>query len=1111
MEVKTIISDFKEIMEKYPKAMNEDQKGHPLANKMRNDFKYDLKSLVESISDSSFNFRISPGRMGRWANPPWAGIISSTLPDKFTDGLYVIYHFNYEKNIIDLSINQGLDNIKRSEAINIAKKLRKNADLIDGFSLEDDPDFRNSQTAVLYKKYDIDNIDSEIFFNDLKNLLKVYEKLLPYYNEILNTYNETVEDLSMDNKINYWLYAPGNRASKWDDYYEKGIMGMGSDNIGDLHQYESKERIVKKLQRVNHTRSKYPNDSLALWQFANEIKQGDIIFVKKGAHEIVGYGIVQSEYFYDTTLDDEIFCHMIRVDWKEKGNWKYNGTLATKTLTKITNSTDLLNTLCNYFETSPKTYEFTDTSNIEKDNKANYGGNMRDNDYGLLNVNERNIWKITPGSVEVRDDVWSECKEKGFISIGYSKNNIIDYSNYASVDELREVLLNINSDKTESSTAPQMIWNFVNEIKINDIVVANNGLNGKVYGIGVVESDYIAPDNLDIKIDSTMKHIRKIKWIISDEFNTEVTFDRKTITKLNDEKWNLIVKALLNLDNNLKIESLKCIFDEFVNTYYNTSQSEELRSKYSDCTEKFRSDFENIKISINDGYDETDHIFYNLIDPNDSLFKGFASDKKQMIKKSFNRSEDELSQIAAMYLNLIDNYNKSDEDLRHAIFKFDDNELTKSIKTAYVSASLYFLDNNRFYTINQKTINTIKFLSNYVDIHITFDNKLNTYIDNNLKYHDYVNEIAKYLPELNTFERFDHFCHWLCDKKLGYYGTSGKLPLCIKNFKEKKIAPEIYETKAFNINPINIQTSLTINEKVLYQTAAILNSPKNIIFEGVPGTGKTRLAMDICEYAKEENFCDDYLITTATSDWTTFDVIGGLMPDTNGNLNFEEGIFLKAIRENKLLIIDEINRADIDKAFGQLFTVLSGSPVKLNYKIDENNISIDHTDKLESYYDNSSKTYFIGKNFRILATMNNYDKDSLYELSYAFMRRFAFVELDIPNEEDFNNLIDMWNDELLVSLPSELIDDIKQLLGIRYYRKLGPAIFYDMINYMVNRLKLDSTDYLLEECILLYILPQFEGLSRNKLADIKNLLVNNNLVREEIVTEKFNELGGLNF
>ena len=94
MEVQTIISDFKEIMEKYPNAIYENQKGHPLATKMRNDFKDDLKSLVESITNSSYNFRVSPGRMGNWANPPWAGIISESLPNKFTDGLYVIYHFN---------------------------------------------------------------------------------------------------------------------------------------------------------------------------------------------------------------------------------------------------------------------------------------------------------------------------------------------------------------------------------------------------------------------------------------------------------------------------------------------------------------------------------------------------------------------------------------------------------------------------------------------------------------------------------------------------------------------------------------------------------------------------------------------------------------------------------------------------------------------------------------------------------------------------------------------------------------------------------------------------------------------------------------------------------
>ena len=50
----------------------------------------------------------------------------------------------------------------------------------------------------------------------------------------------------------------------------------------------------------------YKNDAHCLWQFANEIKIGDIIFAKKGVHKIIGKGIVTSDYIYDTSK--KIIC-----------------------------------------------------------------------------------------------------------------------------------------------------------------------------------------------------------------------------------------------------------------------------------------------------------------------------------------------------------------------------------------------------------------------------------------------------------------------------------------------------------------------------------------------------------------------------------------------------------------------------------------------------------------------------------------------------------------------------------------------------------------------------------------------------------------------------------
>jgi 5-methylcytosine-specific restriction endonuclease McrBC GTP-binding regulatory subunit McrB len=99
---------------------------------------------------------------------------------------------------------------------------------------------------------------------------------------------------------------------------------------------------------------------------------------------------------------------------------------------------------------------------------------------------------------------------------------------------------------------------------------------------------------------------------------------------------------------------------------------------------------------------------------------------------------------------------------------------------------------------------------------------------------------------------------------------------------------------------------------------------------------------------------------------------------------FEEGLFLQAIRENKWLIIDELNRADVDKAFGQLFTVLSGHDVITSFKVNKHNVAIElNRNNADSSYNHDSGKYSLGRDWRIIATMNTFDRSLLFQLSAA--------------------------------------------------------------------------------------------------------------------------------
>ena len=203
--------------------------------------------------------------------------------------------------------------------------------------------------------------------------------------------------------VRYWLYAPGRGACKWDEFYERGIMGLAWGEVGDLSSYATKQGLKQQMLQTYPENGTQKNDIHALWQFANEMKPGDVVFAKRGTTEIIGRGIVTGDYVYDA--DAEHYRNVRGVRWTHKGNWSLDEPWPVrKTLTEITDYTDRLAQLKAFFEEEDGAFDGEEMPAplteypVEKFLKEVYmGEECYDAIVGLLRTKKNIIMQGAPG------------------------------------------------------------------------------------------------------------------------------------------------------------------------------------------------------------------------------------------------------------------------------------------------------------------------------------------------------------------------------------------------------------------------------------------------------------------------------------------------------------------------------------------------------------------------------------------------------------------------------------------------------------------------------------------------------------------------------------------
>jgi MoxR-like ATPase len=262
-------------------------------------------------------------------------------------------------------------------------------------------------------------------------------------------------------------------------------------------------------------------------------------------------------------------------------------------------------------------------------------------------------------------------------------------------------------------------------------------------------------------------------------------------------------------------------------------------------------------------------------------------------------------------------------------------------------------------------------------------------------------------------------------------------------------------------------TTIHLDDRTWRMVEVGVASSRAVLLVGPPGTGKTEILSQVVAKIDAEpaqyGFASDGIDAawaTPEEEWSYETLVLG-QTVVDGAIQSVEGELLQAIRQDKWLILDETNRADMDRVLGSVLTWLSFKSVKVGYEQAGNAVPVpvylEWSDSPRSARvkvvsadgDLERIEYRAGTDWRLLGTYNAVDAQRVFRMGQALSRRFKHVPIPPVSVDGFRTITrdrvgDSDNADLLVERLARIYESHLKTEDAA----LGAGLFVDIPAYV---------------------------------------------------------------